>query len=110
MHDGNIGLSVIGVVVVAVLRYGPLVVALAVIIDAVRRPPVDLTASIPGGLWTWIAPNIAFLSVMILDYAGVRATVLAYAIVVLYAIIAPLDFAYLLRVVFPSPARRAARG
>lgn len=108
MHD-SIGLSVIGIVFAVIAEYGPMVAALAVCIDAMRRPASDLQGSIPGGRWTWFAPNVAFLFAVALGYVGVRATVLSYGVLVLYALVVVFDIAYLLRVVFPSPPRRAER-
>lgn len=87
--------------VLSVLRILVPLAALAVVIDALRRPARDFQS--PTWRWVWIVPQALLLAVGLAAFAIPRASLypLAVAVVILLIVCVPMQIGYLLEVVFP---------
>ena len=91
-----------------VVRVWVPVAAAAVIIDAIRRPARDFAT--PYSRWLWVAPQAVMLVFVLMAVVGGPTTTepIAGLILLWGAASIVLQFAYLLRVVFPKPVMEDA--
>jgi hypothetical protein len=106
----NIGLIGPGMIVMIALFAATAIAAAFVVLDASRRSTLDYTG-VWEGRWTYIVPQAFYLVVYVMAQVPFLTRLAPWTVV--YALIGPLavvqQFAYLLRVVFPTHGRLEAR-
>jgi len=99
-----------GMIVMVVLYVLAAVAAAFLILDASRRTALDFTG-VWEGRWAYIVPQAFYLAIYVVAQLPFLAKLMPWAVV--YALVGPLavaqQFAYLLRVVFPTHGRLEAR-
>jgi hypothetical protein len=88
-------------IVLGVLRWLIPLAAVAVVIDALRRPARDFQT--PVWRWVWVVPQSVLIGIGLLAFAIPRANLypLAVAALILLIVCVPMQIGYLLEVVFP---------
>ncbi len=106
----NIGLIGPGMIVMIVLFAASAIASAFVVLDASRRGTLDFTG-VWEGRWAYIVPQAFYLVVYVMAQVPFLTRIAPWSVA--YALIGPLavmqQFAYLLRVVFPTHGRLEAR-
>jgi len=106
----NIALMGPGMIVMVILYVLAAVAAAFLVLDASRRTALDFTG-VREGRWAYIVPQAFYLVIYVLAQLPFLTRLVPWSVV--YALLGPLavaqQFAYLLRVVFPTHGRLEAR-
>lgn len=93
---------------VIVLLYGTAALALYVFQDALRRKETDF-AAVPEPRWLYVIPQGVFFIAFVLEQFPPIGAIIAAGVVLATPLALIEQIAYLLRIVFPTQARREAR-